>query len=158
MKNKTTSKTEVLPGLAVEAPWERLSLDENLELVIHALSQIRFSAPCRLESDVVLEVCAQLDRYRVPWVREFELKKGSRIDIFVGGLAGSEDNLSIGIEVKKGKPNTNRVRDQLVRYAGTGKLNALILVTERGLRAHIQEAFGVPIRYVSLAFNWGLTV
>jgi hypothetical protein len=146
------------PVSLLQEQWRKRTLVDNLDDIVQVLKGVRFNAPVRLESDVVGQVCTHLGRGGYPLVREWQLTKGSRIDIYVGEVTGSEEILSIGIEVKKGKPNTGAVQKQLKRYAATGKLNALILVTERGLRAHVAEHNGVPIRYVSLAFNWGLTV
>lgn len=154
----TISKGMILPHLIMDAPWTDRTLDENLDDLVRVLGTIRFTEPVRLESEIVDNICAQLDFHRYPWIRESKLVRGSRVDILVGGIKGSEDILRIGIEVKKGKPNTGFVRRQLKRYAESGSVNALILVTERGLRSHIEQWNGIPIKYVSLAFNWGVSM
>ncbi|MBW7932138.1 MAG: hypothetical protein H3C62_00725 [Gemmatimonadaceae bacterium] len=88
----------------------------------------------------------------VPFEREAALAPGCRIDFLVGG--------SIGVELKKGKPNAEAVRLQLARYARTGRLTDVILLVER-------SAWGIPATgsagtvrtfYVGLSKQWGIAV
>lgn len=104
----------------------------------------------RLESEVVSEIQKKLDAAGIVYSKEAVLAPRCRVDLL------TEDG--IAIEVKKGKPNSNSVAAQVRRYAKSEKVSALILVSERGLVHHINEANGKRVEYVSLSANWGLTV
>jgi hypothetical protein len=112
-----------------------------------ALKSVRLN-PVRLEADVVGAICEALVSRRFGFIREAVIASGCRVDLLVSG--------GIAIEVKKGKPNTRKVAAQIRRYAASPKVQSIILVSERGLHAHLKEANGKPVRYVSLASNWGL--
>lgn len=105
--------------------------------------------PARLESDVVEEIKKRLTSAGIRCIKEFKIAARSRVDLWV------EDG--IVIEVKKGKPNTKLVSRQIERYAASEKVKAIILVSERGLVRHIEEANGKPVRYIALSKNWGIT-
>lgn len=57
--------------------------------------------------------------------KEYKLGSHNRIDYLVNG--------GIGVEVKKGKPYSKQVIEQIKRYTMFPEINAIILVVERNL-------------------------
>jgi SWI/SNF-related matrix-associated actin-dependent regulator of chromatin subfamily A-like protein 1 len=70
-----------------------------------------------------------------------------RIDFLCGG---------IGVEIKRGKPSESILRAQLVRYAASGLLTAIVLIVERTASVPT-ELSGIPVRLISLNKLWGVT-
>jgi len=116
-----------------------------------AIESVKLSSLVDFEFEVVNEIERVLREDGFDVIREKKIGPRSRIDLYL-------PQYRIGIEVKKGKPNTKIVAAQLERYAFSSDINALILVSERGLHRHLSDAHGKQIHYVSLAGNWGLTV
>lgn len=152
---------ELVKGDPVRAMEEKIEAEVDRRITVLKLGEICEAVStikrnrARLESDVVEDVKTCLNQHGIPFKTEVVLPgvtgRGARIDFFV-------EKYGIGIEIKKGKPNTGAVARQLERYASSDIVKGLILITERGLRYHIETAHDKPVRYVSLAFNWGLTV
>lgn len=103
----------------------------------------------RLEAEVVAAIMKAFRDAGIAYEHEVTISPRCRVDLLVDG--------GIAVEVKKGKPNTRRVNEQVARYASSEMVTAVVLVSERGLIRHINEAHGKPIRYVALSHNWGLT-
>lgn len=141
---KVAAKVQVPKVAAAKAV-----VDTLLNEVIDLISDIKLD-PVRRESCVVDIVEKSLRAKGINVDREVVVAKGSRVDLL------TEDG--VAIEMKKGKPNTRLVAKQIQRYAGSDKVRAIILVSERGLISHLNEANGKPVRYVALSHNWGLTI
>jgi hypothetical protein len=124
-------------------------MNNTLDDIVKILNSIRVD-PVRRESCIVDIAVKALQEKGIKVDREVVVAKGSRVDLL------TEDG--VAIEMKKGKPNTKSVAKQLQRYAGSDKIEAIILVSERGLISHLTEANGKPVRYVALSHNWGLTI
>lgn len=120
----------------------------KLDAVLTVLRGIRLP-PVRLESDVVDAIKEGLGRAEISYESEVTVAPRCRVDLLVEG--------GVAIEVKKGKPNSRTVAAQVRRYASGEDVQAVVLVSERGLVHHITEAEGKPIAYVALSKNWGLT-
>jgi len=120
-----------------------------LESVVGIARGIRLP-PVRLEAEVVQALGEALTAVGIAYEREVTVAPRCRVDFLVEG--------GVAIEVKKGKPNTKSVAAQVRRYAAGEDVTAVVLVSERGLVYHIDEAHGKPIRYVALSKNWGLTI
>ena len=115
------------------------------EQVIEALRDIR--APLATdEYDLHLLARQALARRGIACVHEAVLAPRCRIDILCG---------RIGVEIKRGKPTRAALLKQLLRYAQTGKLDAVIVLCEQSveLPAAIE---GVPIHVISLFKLWGI--
>jgi hypothetical protein len=121
----------------------------SVESILSILKSIRIGV-VRLESEIVSEVEKRIAEAKISFAREVTVSPGCRVDILAYG--------GIVIEVKKGKPNARAVAAQIRRYANSDKVNAVILVSERGLVQHLNEANGKPVKYVSLSSNWGMTI
>lgn len=119
------------------------------ELIVEKLKSIRIDL-VEYESQVVAEVKKVLEEHGVGYISERRLGRGCRVDLF------TDDG--VAIEVKKGKPNTRRVEDQIRRYASFDEVKSVVLVSERGLRHHISEAHGKNIFYVAISKNWGISL
>jgi len=105
--------------------------------------------PVRLEQDVVQAIRQAFLSAEIVFEEEMTISPRCRVDFLVGG--------GVVVEVKKGKPNTRRVNEQVARYASCDRVSGVVLVSERGLFDHLDEAHGKPVRYVALSKNWGLT-
>jgi len=120
-----------------------------MQEIIEILKRIRMPL-VRLESEVVDRIKEELDRAGIEYKSEVRIAPRCRVDLLAAG--------GVAIEVKKGKPNSKVAARQVARYAAAKGVNAVILVSERGLMSHIEESSGKPIGYVALSRNWGLTV
>ena len=116
------------------------------ERVEAALRNIR--APLATdEYDLHLLAREALARGGIPCVHEAVLGPRCRIDILCG---------RVGVEIKRGKPTRSVLARQLLRYAQTGQLDALIVLSEQGVDLP-PSLEGVPITGISLFRLWGLT-
>lgn len=104
--------------------------------------------PVRLEADVSEAISQRLSGNGIRFEREAVLSPGCRVDFLT--------ETGVAIEIKKGKPNTAVVARQLDRYAASSRVTGIILVSERGLVTHIDEANGKPVKYIAMTHNWGL--
>lgn len=85
----------------------------------------------------------------IPFQHEVKLSEGCRIDFVVD---------AIGIEVKRGKPRSQAVMQQLMRYAAHPDIAALVLVVERNIWALPRTVLGKPVHFLSLNANWGVAI
>ncbi len=81
---------------------------------------------------------------------EHEVRLGPRcrIDMMAG---------SVGIEIKRGKPQRQRLLEQLTRYAQCGRVSALILVAERSVDLP-RNLCGKPLYTICLNRLWGIAI
>ena len=113
--------------------------------VLEALQTLR--CPFSLdEYDLHKAACEALALAGISCVHEAVLGKRCRIDILCG---------DIGIELKRGKPTKSSLEKQLTRYAQTGRLKHLIVVSEQRV-ALPEEIAGVCIHAVCLFKLWGV--
>jgi len=95
-----------------------------LNKTLTALQSIRVNL---VKDEYLLQdiIAKALDDAGITYSKEYKLAPRNRIDFLVDG--------GIGIEVKKGKPYTRQVVEQLKRYAAFSEITAIILVVERNL-------------------------
>ncbi len=118
-----------------------------LENVVEAISALR--APLQQgEYDLHRLVMEALDTASLPYQHEVSLAPRCRIDLMCG---------SVGIEIKRGKPETARVLSQLRRYAACEQLTALVVVAEKTLPLP-RTMNGKPVRLVCLNRLWGIAL
>lgn len=117
----------------------------NQETVLQALSALRAPRP-QDEYDLHGLIAEVLQTAEISFQHEAPLAPRCRIDFLCEG---------IGIEIKRGRPIKSRVEAQLRRYAETGKVTALILVSEKsvGLPSLIS---GITVYELSLQKLWGV--
>ena len=116
------------------------------EQVLQALSAIRAPQP-QDEYDLHGLVAAALQQADIEFRHEAPLAPRCRIDFLCG---------TVGIEIKRGRPDRVPVEKQLRRYAETGKVSALILLSEKTLPTLPGFAAGIPVYPVSLYKLWGV--
>ncbi len=122
-------------------------MEEELNRVLAALRRVR--APLqRGEYDLHALLKDALTEGGCGWEHEVPLKPRCRIDFLCGG---------VGIEVKRGRPERARVREQLRRYAESDRIAALVLVTERQIDLP-DSLCGKPLRTVCLNRLWGIAL
>lgn len=118
-----------------------------MEHVFQALTALR--APLQQgEYDLHRLVMDVLDAAGIAWEHEVKLAPRCRIDLMCG---------SVGVEIKRGKPEPARIRAQLARYAACEQVSALILVTERTVLVPHQIG-GKPVKVVCLNRLWGIAL
>ena len=117
------------------------------ETVLAALKRLR--APLqRGEYDLHTLVLSELVEAGLRAEHEALLAPRCRIDFLCGG---------VGIEIKRGRVERAKVLAQLLRYAESGRVEALVLVTERSLSLPDTLA-GVPLTVVCLSRLWGIAL
>lgn len=92
---------------------ELFSLLENLRL-----------NPMLCEKSIHKAIMNYFDANNISYKHEAYLFQGARIDFLVG---------SIGIEIKKSKPNKQQVLQQLERYMQSDMLSSLIFISEKSI-------------------------
>lgn len=119
----------------------------TLDAVVHALSVLR--APIQQgEYDLHALVRDCLDAQGIASTHEVRLAPRCRIDLMCG---------QVGIEIKRGKPDKQRILAQLSRYAACEQVSALILVTERTV-AVPTTLHGKPVKLICLNRLWGIAL
>lgn len=119
----------------------------SMDEIYRALTALR--APLQQgEYDLHRLVIEALAAAGIPAEHEVPLAPRCRIDLMCG---------DIGIEIKRGKPESARIRAQLTRYAACEQVAGLILVTERTV-ALPHELCGKPLRAVCLNRLWGIAL
>ncbi|MBR6571279.1 MAG: hypothetical protein IKK75_12595 [Clostridia bacterium] len=118
-----------------------------LTAVLDALKELR--SPFALyETDIHQMVAARLSEAGLLFVHEARLGPGCRIDYLVD---------TIGIEIKKGKPDATAVKRQLIRYAACEGVSAIILLTQRAVNAP-KTVMGKPVHVIVLNHLWGVAL
>ena len=118
-----------------------------MESILTSLSAIR--APLQQgEYDLHQLVMDALAQHDIPYIHEARLAPRCRIDLLCG---------SVGIEIKRGKPDRARLLAQLTRYAACGQVSALVLVAERSVNLPRMIA-GKPLHVVCLNRLWGIAL
>ena len=116
--------------------------------VLTALSAIR-APQTQDEYDLHGLVADALQRADIEFRHEAPLAPRCRIDFLCG---------TVGIEIKRGRPDVSTVSKQLKRYADTGKLSAIILLSEKTAPSLPGFVSGIPVYPVSLQKLWGIAI
>lgn len=96
----------------------------TVEEVLTALSLIRINLV--VDEYRLHDIISQsLNRSGIFFEKEYRLGPRNRIDYLING--------GVGVEVKKGKPYSRQVIEQLKRYTVFPEITAIILVVERNL-------------------------
>ncbi len=108
-----------------------------------------------------MRICAQPEEYEIhamidraltdasiPHIHEFRIAPGRRIDFICE---------RIGIEVKKGRPQSAALRRQAEKYLSDDQLDALIVVLQKP--CHLPDAIcGKPVYVLCLNRLWGVAL
>lgn len=119
----------------------------KLETVYQALQHLR--CPFVPREDMLHEAVAECLRNEgISFVHEAKLDSHCRIDFLV------ED---IGIEIKKGRPNTKILSSQLRRYASCEAIKALIVIAPYSVKLPT-GIYGKPVYCINLNVLWGVAL
>ncbi len=116
--------------------------------VLTALAAIR-APQTQDEYDLHGLVADALQQADIDFRHEAPLAPRCRIDFLCG---------TVGIEIKRGRPDVNAVSRQLKRYADSGKLSAIILLSEKTAPSLPGFVSGIPVYPVSLQKLWGIAI
>ena len=118
-----------------------------LEEVLQALMMMR--APfAPYEKDLHALVAERLTEAGLCFTHEAMIAPRCRIDFLVG---------TVGIEIKKGKPDRSSLREQVTRYAASDRISALIVLSERNVSLP-ESLMGKPVRVIVLNSLWGVAL
>ena len=87
-------------------------------------------------------------QHGLTFTHEARLGGGCRIDYLVG---------NVGVEIKKGKPNSALLQRQLNRYALCDQVAALVVVTWQSVAVPASIG-GKPVRALVLGQLWGVSL
>lgn len=93
-------------------------------------------------------VMQELTRAGISYEHEVRLAPRCRIDLMCG---------SVGIELKRGKPERGKLLEQLRRYTACERLSGLILIAERNVDLPAMIG-GKPVRMLCLNRLWGIAL
>lgn len=118
-----------------------------LSRVTQAISRLR--APfCKGEYDLHALVAGALREADIPFLHEERLAPRCRVDFLAG---------TVGIEIKKGRPQRRQLLHQLERYAASPRIEALVVLAERAADLP-NEILGKPCVVISLNRLWGIAL
>ena len=115
--------------------------------VLDALKELR--SPFALyEMDIHQMVAKRLQEANLNFVHEAKLGPGCRIDYLVE---------TVGIEIKKGKPDVNALKRQIARYAAFDEISAMVVLTQRAVSLP-RSVLGKPVHVIALNQLWGVAL
>ena len=121
--------------------------ETELERILMALSTIRCPAVCE-ETELHGLAMEALECAGLAPLHEVPLAPHCRIDIMCG---------SIGIEIKKSRPQAANLRRQLERYAACEQVEQLVIVAPRGVNLP-RSIKGKRVTMVALERLWGVSL
>jgi hypothetical protein len=122
----------------------------TVEDVLASLRRLRVHI-VTVEYDLQDAIAKQLAEDRISFEKECRLAARNRIDFLIPG--------GIGVEVKKGKPNSGQVAAQIERYCQFEVVQTLILVVERNVATHLNRSENdKPVHYIALNKLWGIAL
>jgi hypothetical protein len=122
-------------------------MSNRLTEVTQALLKLR--APfCQGEYDLHALVADAFKEAGIPFLHEERLGPRCRIDFLAG---------TVGIEVKKGRPERKQLLRQMERYALSSRIEALVVVVERAADLP-GEISGKPCVTLSMNRLWGIAL
>ena len=122
-------------------------MSNRIAEITQALSRLRVPF-CPGEYDLHALVAGALREADISFLHEERLGPRCRIDFLAG---------TVGIEVKKGKPERKQLLRQLERYAKSSRIEALVVVVERAADLP-GEILGKPCITLSMNRLWGIAL
>lgn len=113
--------------------------------LVEILSSIRITRML-CEKDIQDLIETRFKKANVAYEKEKRIGPRSRLDFLVGGV--------IGVEVKKRRPEKQRLISQLNRYVSLENIKGLLLVLERHMDLP-EKLEGKPVLVLSLNKLWG---
>lgn len=119
-----------------------------MEKIIKALKSIRINP---IEDEYILhDVVAQtLADAGIKFIKEYKLGNRSRVDFFTEN--------GVAIEIKKGKPYSRTVIEQLKKYSQFDEVRGIILVIEKNMDIPLAMN-GKPCLSIGLNKLWGIAL
>lgn len=122
----------------------------ELEKVISALHTLRVGRISE-EYDLQKKIATVFDAAGIGYDKEHNLGHGNRVDFLTA--------TGIAVEVKKGKPNRERLLSQINRYAEFEEVQSIIIVVETSLKDPINHSRnGKPCKVIGLLKQWGIAL
>ena len=121
-----------------------------MENIINAIRTLRVG---KITDEYKLQeqIAGALHEAGIGYEKEYKLGVGSRVDFMAEG--------QIAIEVKKGKPNRERLIQQIERYAAFEEVNGIIIVVETSLKyPPMRTINGKPCEILGLQKLWGIAL
>lgn len=122
-----------------------------LGTIIAILGKIR---PRRIETDLQAAIAEKLAAHGIEFKREWKLDRKNRLDFYLETASGERVCLETKVKGASG-PDTER---QLLRYALTGKLDRIIIITTTSFNfrsdAFVVEGRIIPVQIISLEMNF----
>lgn len=134
--------------------WYNADMIHTDELLWQEIEQIkkaigRLRAPVMPgEYDLHALIGQALTHAEIGHAHEYKLAPRCRIDFKAG---------KIGIEVKKGKPDSRTLTAQITRYLASEELSALVVVMQRAVPVP-ERIGGKPVIVISLNRLWGVAL
>ena len=125
----------------------KTAFSQELDRVAAALAAVRMPAQPE-EYDIHAAIAQALSAAELAFEHEYKLGPRRRINFRVG---------RVGIEVKKGRPASAALADQLRRYLESDALDGVIVVTQR-VTAVPGTLCGKPVKLISLNRLWGVAL
>lgn len=116
--------------------------------VCAAISSIRVMH-VNMEYDLQRDVATALAAQNISFQKEYQLGPGNRVDFLIDGIV---------VEIKKGKPNRQRVLEQIQRYAHFECVGAVVLVVQTSLQMPIEMVNEKPCKIIGLQKLWGIAL
>jgi hypothetical protein len=129
----------------------RLGGDVNHWSRCHALSRLIGGFRVRATNEAALQVAVEeiLRTNGIAFEPQVEIAPGCRVDILLRGTEATPGDVALELKLQG---STNDLVRQLHRYATTGKLGALVVVTTSRRLARIPMSLaGVPVFVVTVA-------
>lgn len=120
-------------------------MQDGMAHIIDALCTIRCGASSS-EEELHAQVSLALAAAGIDAVHEARLAARCRIDFLVG---------NVGIEIKKRRPEREKLLAQLTRYADCEQIEQLLVVAPRGVNLPKQIG-GKPVTMLALERLWGI--
>lgn len=122
-------------------------LENDIARIISALETVRAPAMPG-EYDLHGMIADALKNAGVDCAHEYRLAPRCRIDFLCG---------RVGVEVKKGRPASAQLRNQLARYMESDEIGEMIVVMQKAVRLP-ERIRGKRVHVVSLNMNWGVAL
>jgi hypothetical protein len=120
---------------------------DELQNILSALYTIRLNAIVE-EFEIHDSIIEAFKEKNICFQHEHKLGKGRRVDFFCDGIV---------IEVKKLRPQKDRLLKQIQRYLDVPGVTAVIIVLQKSI--NIKKMIqGKPVYIVSLNRNWGVAI
>lgn len=121
--------------------------EAQVQRVICALEAIRCGAACT-EEELHAQVARALEDSGIQAEHEVRIAPRCRIDFLSG---------SVGIEIKKSRPERAKLIAQLTRYAACEQIEALVVAAPRGVNLP-KVIGGKQVILVALERMWGIAL